>query len=86
MPSSSNSAIAAVVADLERQIPLDVLPPVATAKPVAALIGVSEGALAQDRYRGIGIPFTKIANRVRYLRSDVLAFLAANRTTQTGAA
>ena len=39
----------------------------------------SESALAQDRHRGTGIPFVKIGGRVRYLRQDVLAYLAANR-------
>ena len=55
------------------------LPPVMTAKQLAALIYISEASLAQDRYLGRGIPFTKIGARVRYLREDVLAYLAAHR-------
>ncbi len=68
-----------LVNDLARQIPTDVLPAVAMPKAVAGLIGSTEAALAQDRYLGKGIPFTRVGRRVRYLRADVLAYLAANR-------
>ncbi|MGV0735266.1 hypothetical protein ABQF35_00195 [Mycobacterium syngnathidarum] len=68
-----------LIAELDRSIPLDVLPPVATGKHIAAVIGTSEAALAQDRYQHQGIPYTKCGRRVRYLRPDVLAFLARNR-------
>ena len=69
----------ALIADIDRQIPLDVLPPVSLPKQVAALIGCSEQSLTQDRYEQKGIPYTKHGSRVRYLRRDVIAFLAANR-------
>lgn len=69
-----------LVNDLARQIPTDVLPAVAMPKDVANLIGSTEAALAQDRYLSKGIPFTRIGRRVRYLRADVLAYLAANRS------
>lgn len=36
-------------------------------------------ALAQDRYRGEGIPYVKIGSRVRYLASDLEDFIEANR-------
>jgi len=65
--------------DLNRQLSIDVLPPVATSRQVAAVIGTSEAALSQERYQHKGIPYTKIGRRVRYLRSDVIEFLAANR-------
>lgn len=68
-----------LVADLALQIPIDVLPAVAMPKAVAGLIGSTEASLAQDRYLGRGIPFTRVGRRVRYLRADVLAYLAANR-------
>jgi hypothetical protein len=55
------------------------LPPVATAPQVAAVVQTTVDALAQDRYRRRGIPFVKIGGRVRYLREDVIAYLAANR-------
>lgn len=58
---------------------MEPLPEVATAKQLAPFLGTTEAALAQDRYLGRGIPFTKIGRRVRYLRSDVLKFLADNR-------
>ncbi|WP_235571416.1 helix-turn-helix domain-containing protein [Mycobacterium sp. Root265] len=65
--------------ELSRQLPIEVLPPVATSRQVAAVIGTSEAALSQERYQHKGIPYTKIGRRVRYLRSDVIEFLAANR-------
>lgn len=58
---------------------LDDFPPVATAAQVARVVQTSVDALSQDRYRRRGIPYVKIGGRVRYLREDVLAYLAANR-------
>jgi hypothetical protein len=55
------------------------LPPIATAAQVAKVVQTTVDALAQDRYRRRGIPHVKIGGRVRYLRSDVLKFLADNR-------
>lgn len=77
------SPIEQLVAELGRNIPLDVLPPVATGKDVAALIGSTENALAQDRYLNRGVPYTRVGRRVRYLRADVLKFLAENRIGNT---
>ncbi|BBZ57058.1 hypothetical protein MPHO_40500 [Mycolicibacterium phocaicum] len=54
-----------------------------TAKQLATELHVSEASLAQDRYRGDGIPFVKIGSRVRYMKADVEAFLNANRCTRT---
>lgn len=62
---------------------LGVLPTVSTPKQVADFVQASVDSLAQDRYRGRGIPFVKIGGRVRYLREDVLAYLAANRMRRT---
>jgi hypothetical protein len=61
------------------------LPPVAKAEQVAAVVQTTVDALAQDRYRRRGIPFVKIGGRVRYLREDVLEYLAANRSGGTAA-
>lgn len=55
------------------------LPAIATASQVAAIVQTTVDALAQDRYRRRGIPFVKFGGRVRYLREDVLNYLAANR-------
>ena len=55
------------------------LPSVAKAEQVAVVVQTTVDALAQDRYRRRGIPYVKIGGRVRYLREDVLDFLAANR-------
>jgi hypothetical protein len=48
-------------------------------KKVAQLLCTSEERLANDRYLGRGIPHVKHGSRVFYLRSDVTAYLAANR-------
>lgn len=58
---------------------LNDLPAVITPKQLADFISTTTAALSQDRYLGKGIPFTRIGSRVRYLRSDVAAYLAANR-------
>ncbi|MDZ7883299.1 MAG: helix-turn-helix domain-containing protein [Mycobacterium sp.] len=55
------------------------LPPVATAAQVAQIVQTTVDALSQDRYRRRGIPYVKFGGRVRYLREDVLEYLAANR-------
>jgi hypothetical protein len=62
------------------------LPPIATAPQVAAVLQTTVDALAQDRYRRRGVPWTKVGGRVRYLREDVVAHLAAHRVTTYGAA
>lgn len=63
------------------------LPEVATPKQLAEYFQTTESALAQDRYLGRGVPFIKVGNkRVRYLRSDVLAYLESQRRTRTGVA
>lgn len=46
---------------------------------VAEELGISVQSLAQDRYRGEGIPYVKIGSRVRYLASDLEDFIEANR-------
>lgn len=56
------------------------LPPVATSPQLAKVMHTTVDALAQDRYRRRGIPYVKIGGRIRYLRADVLKYLAENRT------
>jgi len=56
-------------------IDLSVLPPVMTAGELAPAIRSSEGALAQDRYRNRGIPYTRVGRRIRYSRSLVARYL-----------
>lgn len=55
------------------------LPEVATAKQLAAFLQQSEASLAQDRYLRQGVPFIRIGRRIRYLKSDVQAYLSAAR-------
>lgn len=58
---------------------LEDIPPIATASQISKVVQMTVDALAQDRYRRRGIPYVKIGGRVRYLREDVLKFLADNR-------
>lgn len=55
------------------------LPEIATPGDIERVLNIPRSSLAQDRYLGRGLPYVKIGARVRYLRSDVLAYLAANR-------
>lgn len=61
-------------------IDLSMLPPVIKSNELAPVIRSTVDALAQDRYRGVGIPYIKLGRRVRYLRADVARYLAANRS------
>lgn len=61
-------------------IALGDLPPLATPAQLAAYLQTTVDSLAQDRYRRRGVPWTKAGGRVRYLREDVVAYLAANRS------
>lgn len=63
---------------------IDDLPAVATPAQLANVMQTTVAALAQDRYLGRGIPFVKFGKRVRYMREDVMAYLAANKVSQTG--
>ena len=59
-PRTTSAALDRLIADLDRSIPMDVLPPVSTGKHVAAVVGTTEGALAQDRYQHKGLPYTRV--------------------------
>lgn len=61
-------------------VDLSMLPPVMTTKDLAPALGITSEALAQDRYRGCGIPYVKLGRRVRYLRADVARYLVTHRT------
>ncbi len=55
------------------------LPEIATSAQVALAFHTTEGALAQDRYVGHGLPYIKVGRRVRYLRTDIVTYLEASR-------
>jgi hypothetical protein len=61
-------------------IDLSGLPPVMTTQQLALVLDVTSAALAQDRYRGGGIPYVKFGRRVRYMRADVARYLVTHRT------
>jgi hypothetical protein len=65
---------------IDTGIDLSTLPAIATARELAPVMGTTESALAQDRYRRRGIPYVKYESRVRYLRADVARYLAAHRS------
>jgi hypothetical protein len=70
---------------IDTGIDLSTLPAVMNAKVLAPVIDSTVGALANDRYRGVGIPYIKHGKRVRYLRADVARYLVANRRTYASA-
>lgn len=75
----TTAALADLLAEMEKRVPTHLLPHVSKAEQVAVVMQTTADALAQDRYRGRGLPYVKIGGRVRYLRDDVLKFLADNR-------
>ena len=63
------------------------LPQIMTAPKVASLLDMTVDALSQDRVGGNPtIPYVKLGRRrIRYLRSDLIRFLLANRIGDTEA-
>lgn len=57
-----------------------------SAKEFAAWRGVSEQALAQERYRGTGPKFVKLGARVYYMPEHIQQWLEANVHEQTSPA
>jgi len=55
-------------------------PPVMTPEQLAPLLGVSIGALANDRCHRVDVPYVKHGKRVRYLRADVARYLVEHRS------
>ena len=56
---------------------LNDLPDVATPVDVARVMQTTTNALAQDRFLKRGLPYIKYGSRVRYLKADILVYLAA---------
>jgi len=61
-------------------IDLSALPTICTPEELAPVIRSTTGALANERYRHVGIPYIKHGRRVRYLRADVARYLSAHRS------
>jgi hypothetical protein len=70
---------------IDTGIDLSAMPPIMTSDQLAPVLGVTVGALANERYRHVGIPFVKHGKRVRYLRADVARYLIAHRTSYVNA-
>jgi hypothetical protein len=60
-------------------IDLSGYPTMLTSEELAPLLRCTTGALANERYRGIGVPYIKCGRRVRYLRADVARYLQTRR-------
>jgi len=54
---------------------------VLTAATVARMLATTEANLAQLRYRSDGPAYLKLGRSIRYLDSDVRAYISANRVT-----
>lgn len=65
---------------------LTVLPPIMTPEELAPVLKTTTNSLAQDRFRGVGVPYIKHGARIRYLRADVGKYLLDNHITPTLAA
>ncbi len=55
------------------------LEPLLTAGELAAILGITERAVYDMRYRGEGVRPTKIGSRLRFARSDVASYLKQQR-------
>lgn len=49
-----------------------------TPRGTAEYLGTSEHVLAQERYRGVGLPYVRVGRRIRYRARDIAAYLDAN--------
>jgi predicted site-specific integrase-resolvase len=49
------------------------------------ILGITVKSLANSRYTrtGIDIPYIKLGNRIRYQESDLIAYIAKNKTNNT---
>jgi hypothetical protein len=80
-------AISPIVAEIKdgalMESVTDELPTLSTPAELARFMRTTTNSLAQDRYLGRGVPFIKVGRRVRYSRSDVLAYLERNTMQRT---
>jgi hypothetical protein len=49
-----------------------------TEKQTAAKVGVSPESLRSDRHRGVGLPYSRIAQRIRYRVADIEEYIKSN--------
>jgi hypothetical protein len=63
----------------ETGIDLSDNPEIMTAEHLSPLVHKSVAALANDRYRNMGVPYVKYGKSVRYLRADVARYLIRHR-------
>jgi hypothetical protein len=82
-PTAAGDLAAAELSKLyiDTGIDLSQMPAIMTPDELAPVLGLTVGALANDRFRRVGIPYVKHGKRVRYLRADVARYLVANRRT-----
>lgn len=65
-------------ATMQPAIPFDDPNAVVLPTQLAAYLHTSEAVLAQERYRGVGIPYVRHGRRILYRVSDIRAYLDAN--------
>jgi hypothetical protein len=44
----------------------------------AEYLGTTKAVLAQERHKGVGLPYVRIGHRIRYRVTDILDYLDAN--------
>ncbi|PPG18970.1 DNA-binding protein [Rathayibacter sp. AY1E8] len=59
------------------------LKPLNTPQETAAFLGRTVSALANDRHTGAGLPFVRVGRSIRYERSAIAEYIAANRFIRT---
>lgn len=59
------------------------MPELLTPEEAAELLRTTPAALAQARYRGIGVPFKKLGKRVFYTAADIARYLDEHTYTRT---
>jgi hypothetical protein len=55
-----------------------------TDKQVETLTGIKRQTLANQRCRGVGLPYLKVGGSIRYALRDVLDFMEAHRIQREG--
>ena len=67
------------VSPIDLPVDLGDLPPILKPEQLGQLLNKTLNVLANERYFGRGPAYVKYGRSVFYLRSDVIAFLSANR-------
>ncbi len=69
---------------MKQSTKVNTLSKVMSPEEVEAEYGISQGTLANDRWKRQGIPFYKLRRRVLYKRADVEQYVFGNPVRTTG--